>query len=132
MIRTIHQTARTALTPEEESRKKQTQSLMPEWEYTFWSDKALRTLAEQGFPHVLEVWDSLIGIQRADIGRYMVLATHGGLYMDTDFVVRRAPGRVRAPPVRPAPLRPALHPPELGRPLRRRLCRRLWGVGGGG
>lgn len=62
---------------------------MPEWEYTFWSDKALRTLAEQGFPHVLEVWDLLIGIQRADIGRYMVLATHGGLYMDTDVDVSK-------------------------------------------
>lgn len=92
IIKLLHQTAKTdKLTKEEQRFCTQARNNLPGFEYTLWTDNMLEKLAEEHFPEILTVWKdpALLGIQRADIGRYMVLAVHGGLYIDTDMEIRR-------------------------------------------
>lgn len=88
MIKIVHQTNKVSLSDKEKRRKDQSMECMENWRYMFWSDSDLIALAKDEFPQVLEIWDELLGIQRADIGRYMVLSKHGGLYIDTDVIIK--------------------------------------------
>lgn len=57
----------------------------PEWSYTLWTDEDLRRLVAEKHPHLLTVFDGYSqNICRADLGRYLVLQSFGGVYVDLD------------------------------------------------
>ncbi len=57
----------------------------PGWTVRLWTDGDLDALAADHFPHLLEMFRAYpLPIMRADLGRYMVLAVHGGVYADLD------------------------------------------------
>ncbi|KAK2180815.1 hypothetical protein NP493_425g04018 [Ridgeia piscesae] len=58
----------------------------PSWEYWFWTDADIHCFMQHHFPAYLGLYDSYHhNINRADIMRYFVLYTHGGLYADLDM-----------------------------------------------
>lgn len=57
----------------------------PGWTATLWTDARLRALVAERFPELLGMFDGYDApISRADLGRYLVLAVHGGIYADLD------------------------------------------------
>jgi hypothetical protein len=57
----------------------------PGWAIRLWTDADLDALAAAHFPDFLEIYRAYPKpIMRADIGRYMVLSVHGGVYADLD------------------------------------------------
>src|SRR4051812_27466191 len=57
----------------------------PGWTVRLWTDADLDALAAEHFPHLIEMFRAYpLPIMRADLGRYMVLAVHGGVYADLD------------------------------------------------
>lgn len=90
MIRKIHQTSRTnELSAHQLESKELLQKYNPELAYRLWEDKDLEELARKHFPEVHAVWHELLGIQKADLGRYMILYQEGGFYADTDIYTRK-------------------------------------------
>ena len=58
----------------------------PDWQIWFWTDKENRELIKTQYPAYLKLYDSYeYGIQRADMIRYFILYTYGGLYSDMDI-----------------------------------------------
>ncbi len=58
----------------------------PQWQYRLWTHDEGRRLVETRFPGFLDVYQAFsYDIQRVDALRYMILVTHGGLYVDLDF-----------------------------------------------
>jgi hypothetical protein len=50
-----------------------------------WDNKMIRRLLKDHFPKLLPVYDGYpIFVQKADLGRYLILYFHGGLYGDMD------------------------------------------------
>jgi hypothetical protein len=90
-VRPVHQVVRSR--DELEPHERESQRLLwehnPAMMYTLWDDASLRALVADHWPAGLAVWDGLLGIQRADLGRYVVLWVHGGVYCDTDLYVAR-------------------------------------------
>ncbi|PRP78014.1 mannosyl phosphorylinositol ceramide synthase SUR1 [Planoprotostelium fungivorum] len=63
---------------------------MQDYEFHFWTDEDLRDLVSTEFPWFLKTYDSYpYNIQRVDAGRYFVLYSRGGIYMDLDIGCRR-------------------------------------------
>lgn len=61
-------------------------SLHPDYDYHFWTDTDNREFVACHYPEHLELYDGYaLGIQRAELARYLVLRHHGGLYVDLDF-----------------------------------------------
>lgn len=59
--------------------------LHPGWEIRFWTDDDLARLVETEYPHLADLYFGYPRpIQRADLGRYLVLKSHGGVYADLD------------------------------------------------
>jgi mannosyltransferase OCH1-like enzyme len=60
--------------------------LNPAWDYAFFDDAACRRFVQQHMePAVYETYTRLLpGAARADLWRYCVLYTHGGVYVDAD------------------------------------------------
>ena len=60
--------------------------------YKLWTDEDLKKLLyeHKEFEKFRKYWDKLEGIQRSDIGRYMFLYIHGGLYADTDVTFNKS------------------------------------------
>lgn len=87
MITKIHQTSKTKnLNSFQKESSEIIQLKHPDSEYNLWDDEDIINLAHKEFPELLEVWDKLQGIQRADIGRYLILYVNGGIYADTDVI----------------------------------------------
>jgi mannosyltransferase OCH1-like enzyme len=87
MITKIHQTSKTKnLNKFQRECSENAKIYHPKSEYTLWDDEDIKELAKKEFPDLLNVWDQLQGIQRADIGRYLILYAKGGAYADTDIV----------------------------------------------
>ena len=58
----------------------------PQWEYRFWTDDDNRRLIAAEYPELLSTYDSYpLGINRAELARYMVVRRYGGVYVDLDF-----------------------------------------------
>ena len=59
----------------------------PNWRMTIWDDKMLRQLMTARFePALLSAYDKLPKFaMKADVGRYAVVYTFGGMYVDTDM-----------------------------------------------
>jgi mannosyltransferase OCH1-like enzyme len=63
----------------------------PDWQVWFWTDKENRELIQSHYPEYLELYDSYrYGIQRADVIRYFILHTFGGIYSDMDIQPRKS------------------------------------------
>lgn len=81
--RLIHQTWKTADLPEGTSDSWQT--LNPDWAWRLWTDADLLKLVQEHYPDLEELYLSYPhGVQRADLGRYLVLDRYGGVYADID------------------------------------------------
>ena len=90
MITKIHQTSKTKnLNKFQQECSENVQIYHPESEYNLWDDEDIKKLAQEEFPELLTIWDELQGIQRADIGRYLILYVKGGVYADTDIVFKK-------------------------------------------
>lgn len=67
----------------------------PEWEVRFWTDDDNRKLIKTKYPDFLQIYDSYeYGIQRADVIRYYILYTYGGLYSDMDIAPNKNIDRI--------------------------------------
>jgi len=90
-IKKIHQLSKTKNIKDFE---KESQNLLikfnPDYKYKLWTDKDLEELARNHHSSLYENWESLIGIHRADLGRYLVLYIEGGFYCDTDFYINNS------------------------------------------
>ncbi|BCP54854.1 hypothetical protein K32_34710 [Kaistia sp. 32K] len=65
--------------------------LHPGWEIRLWTDDDLAALVRQEYPHLAELYFGYPRpIQRADLGRYLVLRSHGGVYADLDAEALRS------------------------------------------
>mmetsp|Transcript_12916 Transcript_12916/g.35691 ORF Transcript_12916/g.35691 Transcript_12916/m.35691 type:complete len:330 (-) Transcript_12916:71-1060(-) len=53
---------------------------------SYWTGTAIETLVKQ-YPRLQEIWCNLPWISRADMGRYLVMHAHGGVYMDVDVKI---------------------------------------------
>ena len=57
----------------------------PDWEYKLWTDEDLHELVQDHYPELEELYLSYPNpVQRADMGRYLVLDHCGGVYADID------------------------------------------------
>jgi mannosyltransferase OCH1-like enzyme len=71
---------------EEKRLAQHARSLMPDWDYHFWSDDANAALVRQVIPQFQPDYESLpSGVARTDIARCLYLFVHGGVYFDTDY-----------------------------------------------
>lgn len=58
----------------------------PTWKYVLWTDEMNRNFIHEKFPSFLNRYDNLtFNIQRADVIRYFILYSFGGVYVDLDF-----------------------------------------------
>jgi hypothetical protein len=81
--RIIHQIWKTADLPSGTSES--WQHLGADWEWRLWSDADLLTLVQSHYPHLEALYLSYPkNVQRADLGRYLVLDHCGGIYADLD------------------------------------------------
>lgn len=85
--RIIHQTWKSQeIPPDWKPFQESWQSFHPDWEYRLWTDKDLRDLVQKEHPELLERFDAFpLGVQRADMARYVILKHFGGFYVDLDF-----------------------------------------------
>lgn len=66
-------------------------ALHPGWEHRLWNDAQIEALLQDHFPRHLELYRRTRSYsQRSEIGRYAIMAVHGGVYLDTDCEGRRA------------------------------------------
>lgn len=61
----------------------------PEWTYVFWTDADNLALFERRYPQYLPVARAVSKISLADMARYALLHSVGGLYVDVDFECTR-------------------------------------------
>jgi inositol phosphorylceramide mannosyltransferase catalytic subunit len=82
----------------------------PDWEYRLWTDIDSRSFVEEHYPGFLETYDSFsYDIQRADVMRYLLLHTYGGVYVDLDFECLRPLGGLLAGRTFVAGFEPSVH-----------------------
>jgi inositol phosphorylceramide mannosyltransferase catalytic subunit len=83
----IHQTWKTDEIPDEwKPSSTAWQQLFPDHKYILWTDEMNRKLVKTHFPELLELYDGFqYNIQRADMIRYCILKTYGGIYSDLDM-----------------------------------------------
>lgn len=88
-VQILHQVARAphSLPPHELESQRLLQQHNPDWGYQIHGDDELLALARTHHPRLADAWPDLKGIQRADLGRYLALLVHGGVYADTDLYV---------------------------------------------
>ena len=84
--RIIHQTWKTAALPADFATYAATwEKLNPTWTWRFWTDRDLLEFVAQKYPEYLELYCRYpLGVQRADLGRYLLLHHFGGVYADMD------------------------------------------------
>jgi mannosyltransferase OCH1-like enzyme len=62
-----------------------------QWTYLLWTDEMNRELVSQLYPWFLEKYDQYAdNIQRADVIRYFILYTYGGIYCDLDIKPKKS------------------------------------------
>src|ERR1700761_3884404 len=91
----LHQTAAVRhLTWEERVLLRKARKVLPGWSYVLWTDDDIREAVQRNFPaHSAQFAQIRRGIVLADIGRYVGLYEQGGIYLDTDYKLIRAPDR---------------------------------------
>ena len=88
MINALHQTTASCDMLDELERTSSIlmRKLHPNATYHLWDDSHLYELGIRHFPALNSIWEQLRGIQKSDIGRYVVLYVHGGFYVDMDVI----------------------------------------------
>ncbi|MFN0264550.1 glycosyltransferase [Tepidamorphus sp. 3E244] len=83
--RIIHQTWRDAHYSSENGSPESWRENNPGWEYRLWTDDELEWFVSDTFPRFAELYHAYPNpVQRADLARYMLLKTFGGVYADMD------------------------------------------------
>ena len=59
---------------------------MKGWTYKLWTESEVYHLCKTQFPDSINVYSSLIPIQRLDLAKYMVAHTYGGVIVDLDVL----------------------------------------------
>ena len=59
-------------------------TLNPEFIYMFFDDGDCFRFVHKNYPEYLDLYESLIAIEKADVFRYLVLHKYGGVYVDMD------------------------------------------------
>lgn len=81
----IHQTWRDHNVPVPKEWPESWKRLNPDWEYKLWTDDDLIKLVRDHYPDLEELFVSYPNpVQRADLGRYLILHHCGGVYADLD------------------------------------------------
>ncbi len=81
----IHQTWRDAFPPTDRGDPESWKRHNPGWTYKLWTDQDLSDLMRDHFPHLAGMYHAYRNpVQRADLGRYCILAKFGGVYADID------------------------------------------------
>ena len=87
MIKKIHQLSKdTNLEDYEILSQELLQKHNPDYDYKLWTDVELEKIIYH-HTELQKLWSNLLGIQKSDLGRYLVLYLEGGYYCDTDFYV---------------------------------------------
>lgn len=83
--RIIHQTWRSPVYDREDGSPESWKTRNPDWTYRLWTDADLEDFVAAEFPDFLDLYRSYPNpVQRADLGRYMLLHRFGGVYADMD------------------------------------------------
>lgn len=87
----IHQTWKEAKIPEAyRTYVDQLKTRHPDWEYRLWTDADAAAFVAREYPGFLPIYRAMPrNIMRADVIRYLVLRTMGGIYLDLDYEVYR-------------------------------------------
>tara|TARA_B100000519_G_scaffold201447_2_gene217001 strand:+ start:313 stop:978 length:666 start_codon:yes stop_codon:yes gene_type:complete len=74
------------ITPTVEDSRKSINRTHPDWEYKFWSDHDVKKLIKDSFSQYYDYWSLLpdSNIEKWNIARYLIVAEHGGMYVDVD------------------------------------------------
>tara|TARA_B110000211_G_C14082977_1_gene555428 strand:+ start:1345 stop:2925 length:1581 start_codon:yes stop_codon:yes gene_type:complete len=81
----IHQTWRDHAIPEPTEWPESWRLKNPDWEYKLWTDDDLNVLLRDHYPELKTLFFSYPKpVQRADLGRYLILHHCGGVYADLD------------------------------------------------
>lgn len=81
----IHQTWKNATPPRDKGDPDSWRRLNPGWTYRLWTDEDLDAFMAAEFPALMPLYRSYPNpVQRADLGRYCLLARLGGVYADID------------------------------------------------
>ena len=81
----IHQTWKNRILPTEFKKWSETWKQMnPEFIYLFYTDKDITKFITKNYPEYLDLFESLVGIEKVDVFRYLVLHKYGGVYVDMD------------------------------------------------
>lgn len=109
--RLIHQTWKSAEIPDRFAPLTAAwRAMHPGWTYRLWTDDDLHDLVRNRFPDLLALHEGYDQpVKRADLGRYLVLATHGGVYADLDTRPLRSLEPLTAAAVPLLPLEPDSH-----------------------
>lgn len=59
--------------------------LHPEWEYWFWTTKEAELFIKLFHPQFMEIYRAQSGLFKADILRFLIMYTFGGVYADLDL-----------------------------------------------
>lgn len=79
------QTWKTKKMPKEFTQWTQTWKLVnPDFEYMFFDDSDCFKFIYKNYPEYLDLYESLISIEKADVFRYLALHKYGGVYVDID------------------------------------------------
>lgn len=89
--RIIHQSWKTKEVPQRWLALQQTwRALHSEYVYCYWTDEHNRNFVRDHHPDLIGLYDGYqLGINRAELARYLVLRHHGGIYVDMDFEALR-------------------------------------------
>jgi mannosyltransferase OCH1-like enzyme len=84
--RILHQLWKTAEVPARFTALRETwRRHNPHWRFRLWTDADLAALVAERYPELAAIYHGYRqGICRADLGRYLVLETFGGVYADLD------------------------------------------------
>jgi len=81
----IFQTWKTKKLPEKFKEWSDTwKNMNPNFEYRFYTDKDCYKFIYTNYPEYLDLYESLITIEKIDVFRYLVLHKYGGIYVDMD------------------------------------------------
>lgn len=64
------------------------QAVFHDWTYRLWTEDELKVLIQDTYPQLLPLWKAAPHKAFiADLGRLAVLHKHGGMYLDTDYMI---------------------------------------------
>ncbi|PJE30992.1 Glycosyltransferase sugar-binding region containing DXD motif-containing protein [Pseudooceanicola antarcticus] len=83
--RIIHQTWHSPTYEDGQGTPESWQALNPDWQYRLWLDADLEAFVAEQYPDLIGLYrDYPTAVQRADLGRYLLLHHFGGIYADMD------------------------------------------------